>query len=375
MPWSLTDRLYAEFGSPVTFTNARFELVEYSAQPPDYVDELRVRTLMTKDGPVEELKRLCRPIASSGEPGHISLEGEGVQDRFVVPALVGGRCVGFLFFIDPSHRLTRARLEPWTATISEAAEHYALNDVEQGSRSTILAGLLSADSAHHEAAVSILKRTAAFGRAENFAIGIIDRAGDMQSFGRGELYRAIGRNSLAVDHSGRYTVVLSATSAKALGEGLFDLLGRKSPTARAGVSETFHDLESAVAAREQASEALLLPDDFGLVREWTGVGTTWRVLSAIGNTRMDSLIADPIMRFISEASSEDLDLVERYLTSPENVTEISKELYIHRGTFYYRLRRIEERFGLSFRDQERRLDGLLALKLMRLNRQASAQRH
>ncbi|MBO8127170.1 MAG: helix-turn-helix domain-containing protein [Firmicutes bacterium] len=74
----------------------------------------------------------------------------------------------------------------------------------------------------------------------------------------------------------------------------------------------------------------------------------------------------PLLEYDRKNKADFLRTLERYLETNGSVRETAEDLFIHRNTLNYRLRRIEEILGQDLSDSETRLKLLLALRIRRI---------
>ena len=129
-------------------------------------------------------------------------------------------------------------------------------------------------------------------------------------------------------------------------------------------------LSGAIASYDQARHAVRVSSvapSFGPVTHWDRLGI-YRMLS---HFPLQELASEALHPAVTElASNEDayalLRTLEMYLDSGCDAKATAADLFIHRGTLYYRLKRISEITGADMTSGEERLAIHLSLKLGRL---------
>ncbi|MGI6879592.1 PucR family transcriptional regulator [Microbacterium sp. gxy059] len=138
-----------------------------------------------------------------------------------------------------------------------------------------------------------------------------------------------------------------------------------------GVSNLVHPWEDAYAAVWQARQAAVV----GARVQWRDARIDWRdaapyrgVSSVSPSLLRTSFLTPRLERFLTNAEDEDLvGTLRSYLRHAGNVQAVAAEQFLHRGTVYYRLRRVETLLGVDLTDGNSRLAihlGLLSWNLV-----------
>jgi sugar diacid utilization regulator len=137
-----------------------------------------------------------------------------------------------------------------------------------------------------------------------------------------------------------------------------------------GFGDEHSTLAGAITSYEQARHAVRVASvapSFGPVTHWDRLGI-YRMLSHFPLQQLASEALHPAVTEL--ASNEDayalLRTLEMYLDSGCDAKATAADLFIHRGTLYYRLKRISEITGADMTSGEERLAIHLSLKLGRL---------
>lgn len=137
----------------------------------------------------------------------------------------------------------------------------------------------------------------------------------------------------------------------------------------AGISDPHAELVEVHTAYRQAKLAARVAEslpELGPVAEWSRLGA-FRALVSIPTDQVGGLAVDSVVRSIMEVGDPSLlPTLEAYLDSGCDVKCTSAFLNVHRGTVYYRLRKVESVSGLNLRDGLDRLALHLSIKLGRL---------
>lgn len=139
----------------------------------------------------------------------------------------------------------------------------------------------------------------------------------------------------------------------------------------AGIGDEQPALAGAVTSYEQARHAVKVSSvapSFGPVTEWSRLGI-YRMLSHFPLEQLASEALHPaVLELVrSEEAPSLLKTLETYLDSGCDAKATASQLFIHRGTLYYRLKRISEVTGAALQSGEERLAIHLSLKLGRLS--------
>ena len=139
----------------------------------------------------------------------------------------------------------------------------------------------------------------------------------------------------------------------------------------AGIGEEQGALKDALVSYEQARHAVKVSSvapSFGPVTEWSRLGI-YRMLSHFPLEQLASEALHPaVIELVrSDEAPALLKTLETYLDSGCDAKATASQLFIHRGTLYYRLKRITEVTGAAMHSGEERLAIHLSLKLGRLS--------
>jgi sugar diacid utilization regulator len=138
----------------------------------------------------------------------------------------------------------------------------------------------------------------------------------------------------------------------------------------AAIGQEQHSLSDAHLSYEEARQAIkvmrVVPS-FGCVAEWGSLGI-YRLLSQfpVGQLSRSALHPGLTQLIEHEEAGQLVRTLECYLDSGCDAKASAAEMFIHRGTLYYRLKRISQLTGADLNSGEDRLALHLSLKLGRL---------
>ena len=144
----------------------------------------------------------------------------------------------------------------------------------------------------------------------------------------------------------------------------------KENSAYCGESDTFSDLASFRAAYYQASSTarmghLIQPgQSIYRYKDYFTYNLLQLCDSKLPLQQLYCRQLDAIKNYDRNHKTNDLDLLRALLRHERNITAVAKELFLHRNTIIYRIKKLEERLGLSLDDPDVRL--MLQLSLMML---------
>ena len=179
------------------------------------------------------------------------------------------------------------------------------------------------------------------------------------------------KHALCGEVDGRATCIVGA-QAVAGAEQLAEALRSVQPadaTAHVGEGHAVGELAAATGSYRRALAALRAAAERGQpVARWDDL-RAHRLLTALPPSALDDM--PPGLRRLLDGSHEQLVLtLETYLDHAGDVKSTAAELWLHRTSLYYRLRRVEEVAGVDLNRGEDRLLCHVALRLARLAQRA-----
>jgi sugar diacid utilization regulator len=173
---------------------------------------------------------------------------------------------------------------------------------------------------------------------------------------------------LSKPHSG----VASSNSAEELLRSMESTAGKENGVERivVGVGSMAPQLEGTKESYEQALLAAQVASQLpsaGPVANWDELGV-YRALVQLSKDEIGGAPLHPGLNRLlgGEANAPLVETLETYLDSAGNAQKTAEQLFLHRTTLYYRLKRISELTGADLHDGNDRLALHLGLKLARL---------
>lgn len=122
-----------------------------------------------------------------------------------------------------------------------------------------------------------------------------------------------------------------------------ELVGIAAPSAKLGVSETFSGVDGVRLATREARWALDVPDGAGGgVRRYADTGTRLGPRSVSEATDLVAALLGPLIAYDDEHNSELVHTLDLFLRLNRSWQETSRQLFIHKQTLVYRMKRVEE---------------------------------
>ncbi len=178
--------------------------------------------------------------------------------------------------------------------------------------------------------------------------------------------RAPAKHAICGEVGGRATALVGATGAIG-GAQLADALRSVLPAdavVRVGVGHAVDELTQAPRVLPPRARGAAGRSPTSEVTRWDDL-RAYRLLTALPPTALGDLPAG--VRKLLDGGHEQLALtLETYLDHAGDVKQTAAELWLHRTSLYYRLRRIEEIAGVDLTRGEDRLLCHVALRLSRL---------
>ncbi|MGK5111188.1 MULTISPECIES: PucR family transcriptional regulator [unclassified Geodermatophilus] len=376
------DDLAAEVRLPIQLTDHQMRSLGFTPHG-DLIDSIRQQTLLSKVTPPEIRKYFeGRGVLRTKEPLWLPPDpSKGVLGRTVVPVLVDKVHYGLLWILDDEHQVQGALLDRVREVAKVIGEQVRDQETAENDRFALTRQLLQGNAERRNIAWTELVRARAVDSDDTLTAVVIR----VRSAGGGT--DRVPRHVLSYTHgSGLPHYVLRAVegSAAALlvpgsrGDQALDRiaeLGRSivqdavdpDATVYVGIGGQGHAGPSAWLSASQAARAADAAERFPeleRVAAWDRLGSL-RLLVSISEPDLRVLI-DPRIITLHCDHRELLATVETYLDTGGDITSTCKALNVHRGTVYYRLRRVEELTGLSIRSGADRLTIHTGAKAVRL---------
>jgi DNA-binding PucR family transcriptional regulator len=325
----IVDALSVRLGRPVLVDDGELRPLAYSTQFGE-LDPLRTTSILGRAAPEWARTVLFgHGIRSATEPVHIPPDAANeMEARLCIPIVRGNRRLGYLWLLEDrpvaEDELTLARASAADAAAilqTEADTQRDRRRREQELLAALLAGSATA-AAQLEADRYLPQRPLVV------CVGMID---DLRTPAKHALF---------------------SDGAAIIPAQLVDAL-----SGRVGVGDAIDDLLDAPRSHRRALAALEVAD--GAVARWDDLRAQ-RLLSALPPTALGDLPPGVRALLDNEQLSHTL---ETYLDLAGDVKRTAAELWLHRTSLYYRLRRIEEIAGVDLTRGEDRLLCHVALRL------------
>ena len=336
------------------------------------LDTVRTESILGRAAPDAARDALFgHGIRNATEPVRIPARPPiGMEARVCIPILRGGRRLGFLWLIeDPEvseEDVRRAREAASAAAAILQSEADTQLDRRRREQELILA-LLGPDPHAAAGAAAVLE-------ADHYVpprplvvcVGTGSAPGDALDRFRA---RIPVKHALCGEVDGRATCVVGAQAvagAQQLAEALHSVQGA-GEAAHVGEGHAVGELAEAAASYRRALAALRAAAERGQpVARWEDL-RAHRLLTALPPTALEDMPTG--LQRLLDGSHEQLVLtLETYLDHAGDVKSTAAELWLHRTSLYYRLRRVEEVAGVDLNRGEDRLLCHVALRLARLQR-------
>lgn len=370
----------------------------YSAQAIDSVDRVRAVSILNREAPSEVVEYLFdQGIESADGPVRIAANEElGLARRVCSPVREDGQTLGYLWVIENGQalgpdesELIRQIAEGAAPLMRTGSRRHRQHQIEArvdellGSDTRLscdaAADLLDAQefSSSAHAAVMVAKVIPPPGELIDETVAVLLNRG-LHAFGRG----ISARHLLSLTRADHAVVVLGAeeagvleSKAPDLGRSLRELIGAAAPDDRwvvsVGIGSPMRSLAGASRSYIQAAQAAGVAgrlSDVDPVLEWSEMGI-YRLLAPPPDSSFDSETLPPgIVRLLEHPGGEMLlHTLETYLDHGGDAQATTAELFLARGSLYYRLHRIEEIAEVSLRSGHDRLMLHVGLKLARIS--------
>ena len=374
----IVDALSVRLGRPVLVDDVDLRPLAYSTQFGE-LDSVRTASILGRAAPDSARDVLFgHGIRAATEPVRIPADPAiGMEARVCIPIVRGNRRLGYLWLIedrpleDDELKLARAAAGEAAAVLQTEAD----TQLDRRRREQeLITALLSGDQGASVAAAAVLDADrylpqrplmVCVGEPEGAPSDGLDRF----------RARAPAKHAVCGEVDGRPTVIVAANGALRgddLAQALRGVLG-DGGSVRVGEGDAVDDLRSAPRSYRHALAALrAAADQDAEVARWDDL-RAYRLLTALPPTAMSDLPAG--VRLLLDGGHEQLVLtLETYLDHGGDVKSTAAELWLHRTSLYYRLRRVEEVAGVDLSRGEDRLLCHVALRLARLQRAATVTR-
>jgi hypothetical protein len=350
------------------------------------LDEARIRRMLAPDrGPepgVTQYIRACvREAAPITSPLRIPPNpGLGVESRLFMPIRVEDELLGTLLVFDPKYSLGEDEIPVIMRAANTAAQiiryEKILWDPDRSREHDLLSAILFGSDETRERAGREAQRT---GLLEPGPVVVLAAAQLVGSASLAQLtevaedmrglfapgYALLGENAGEID------VLVSISEPGIQREGISVIARRISSLIpqgmRVGIGEQRGEARAARDSLREAQQALKLAgqEPFSPVLAWSQLGAM-RLLLQVTPAWLEENPLVPGLAELMKSQPVLFETLESYLRNAGQVQKTASELFIHRATLHYRLRRVEELCKLDLNNGDDRLSLHLALKTHRL---------
>jgi hypothetical protein len=340
----IVDGLSVQLGRPVLVDDGELRPLAYSTQFGE-LDPLRTASILGRTAPDAARDALfAHGIRTALEPVRIPAHPAiGMEARACIPILRGQRRHGFLWLIedrpldDDDLRLARAAAAE-AATVLESEADSQLD--RRRREENLLPGLLAGDPA---AAAAVDADNYLPLRPLRVCVGV---GGPDDAVDRLRA-RAPAKHALCGEVDGRVVWISGARLSH--------------PLRQVGEGDAVEPLERIPRSYRRAVAALRVATEQA---RWDDLRAD-RLLTALPSTALGDM-PEGVQRLLDGSHEQLVLTLETYLDHAGDVKRTAAELWLHRTSLYYRLRRIEEVAGVDLNRGEDRLLCHVALRLTRL---------
>jgi DNA-binding PucR family transcriptional regulator len=390
----LVEDLGDRLGRSVAIDDARMHLLAHSPHRGD-VDPVRAESILRRAVPTDIVDHV---YASRDDATGLYLVTPrpdlGLNDsRIGVPILHQGSLLGFVWLLGSEGPTEQVHLDAAEQTAAQAAilihrEHLRVGSARERIEQLVDRLFGETESERTSAAAAI--RAEAVFTAPVFAViaAELDRSDDRET-DEDQLALASGlaamrsrrlpHDLLTIERRGLVLLVVAEASASDGRDGVLTLAGAlrdeilsKTDGAKCwvGVSRPHEDLvdaSSAAAEARRAARVIRRVRTFGEVAAIETLGV-YELLDQVPDAALAAMIHPGLRALLEQGSRGDslVQTLEVFLDSAGDVRAASEQLFAHRTSLYYRLRRIQELTGLDLSNGDDRLIAHLGLRIARL---------
>lgn len=394
---NIIDSLARRMGLGVAIDDRHLRLIAHSAHV-GHVDEVRKTVILTRKAP-DEIRdwALSLGIDEATAPVHVPANPSfGLDARVCAPIRCQGFLLGYLWVLEPDPPLDADGLNAMQAAADAAGtvlyRDKLLRDIEMGRERELVRDLLSEgpDLQRHAAnelveadlfapgspiAALVVRPVHARNRQPDETVRLsmgsaVDRARRNASPRRQlHLVRPDHALMIVTPNDPRLMPGGLTSFAREVHDSLAESLGEEWSVV-AGIGDSQPSLSDAIVSYGQAQKTVHVASivrSFGDVVSWSDLG----IYQMLCEFPMEQITAGALpaglRRVLDHAGADTLvSTLECYLDLSGDAKAVTAAMGLHRGTLYYRLRKIEEIAGVSLRNGDDRLAMHLGLKLARL---------
>jgi len=369
----IVDALSVRLGRPVLVDDVDLRPLAYSIQFGE-LDTVRTESILGRTAP-DAARHALFGHGIRTAPGPVRVPAHpaiGMEARICVPIARDGRRLGFLWLLDDpvvgDEELQLARVAAAeAATILQSEADTRLN--RRRHEQDLLSALLSSDPRASAIAAEELE-------AEHYVpprpLLVCAGAGNAIADALDRFRARVPVKHALCGEIGGHAVCVVGAQAAMRGTELAGALQSVLPEgehAHVGEGHEVGELRDAPGSFRRALAALrvAIDRDRDVVR-WEDL-RAYRLLTAMPPTALDD-VPDGLRALLDGGHQQLVHTLETYLDHAGDVKRTSAELWLHRTSLYYRLRRIEEIAGVDLNRGEDRLLCHVALRLSRLAQRA-----
>lgn len=383
----LVDELAATAGLAVQLTDADFNSVTFGPHRGE-VDWIRRETLLTRTTSAEIRRYLDTfKVRTATGPLHIPADpSRDTMARLVVPVRSNGRTVGFLWFLDDGSAAAHPAALDRIVTAAERLGRLLTRDADrQQLVAERLRDLVGEHEPSRQESVRFFEDQGGFVRpmavtvaaAADPAAQPMDQAAITETL---DAPRGLDRRVLRAVHDDTVVLLTPAAAAedpRRTAERALRVLAADGRAADgraaggragwvAGIGGVHPTLAGAADSYRQARCALRVArsmPEHHPIADWARLGAL-RVLTQLPVQALRQAIEPRLLPVLADATL--VETLRTYLVEAGDISRTCAALHVHRGTVYYRLRKIEQLSQLSLRDGDDRLTIHTSLHIARL---------
>lgn len=391
----LVDSLADRLSMAVLIDDPQLRPLAYSAQAIDSVDRVRAASILNREAPPEVVEYLLgQGIERAEGPVKVAADDDlGLAPRVCAPVSEDGRTLGYLWVIENGHRVGESESDLIRQVADGAAPLLRTNSRQRqrkiearidellgpdlATSCDAAADLLDAQefSSSAHAGVLVAKVVPPPGEALDETVAVLFSRG-LSAFGQGfrrrHLLTLIRGDQAAVVVGDEDPLELEARLPE-LGESFRRHVAAAAPDDRwsvsVGIGSPTRSLAGASRSYGQAAQAAAVAgtlDDTGPVLGWADMGI-YRLLAPPGDGTDPESLPAGITKLLEHPGGEMLlHTLETYLDHGGDAQATTAELFLARGSLYYRIHRIEEIADVNLRSGHDRLMLHVGLKMARI---------
>lgn len=371
----LVDELSEALGRSVMMLDSNFRLIAASAQGDD-IDELQVRTLLTRATPRAERELAENAgIARARHPLCVDFAQFGAHERFIIPIWADNEPLGSIWLIKtgfPTLKEDQFRTIDATVVVASTLLQARKGGATRSAREIVFRALLAENQSARRAALATAVRNHGITRGPETVVRAVTFGQDapvIQRAALGKALETIARQSMTfIGERGDALLFVGSRHAQ---EDIEDLIRWEAERAgvpiravgSAALSENETDLLS-VAGRAVATAAVveMLPD-LGLSAHSDDVGPWLFLADVLASPERLQWYSPAAFALIHDVDPMRRQTVEVLLDTANRIRDVCDILHIHRTTLYYRLENMPDVVKNALDNGMQRSALHLALKL------------